>query len=508
MTTNIAAVTVHAFDGHLPVVAATVAGWRDDVAVIVLACAAGLFVVAGVIRLDRWRLAGDPHSALVGCALVVMGALYLPLVGVAEISGALRHRDLGEALLRALVTFIAAGLVLGAVRAKPSRSRPRPTRLLPMLAGVVLLTFAALASAEMLLTRPLHHGSQTAQVLSVAMVLTWLTLALVVRKQAPQRPWSRRTPPLFGALAVAEAFYGWDPGAPGGTAAALIVCTGVAAAAAWSASKYLDLDLHQTEHTIDSLRETLRGARDETVELTEWRAHLVHDATNAVAGLRAALDVLNARQGAVDPASASLCTAATEEARHLDHLLHRAPDAPAEPFDAAAVVRSVGETARALGQDVSVSARAAPAVGRPGDLVVVLKNLLTNAARHAPGAPVHLGVEQVGRQLRVVCRDHGPGIDPGLAPHVFERGVRGPESDGSGLGLYGARMLMREQGGDLVLERVPSGARFVATLPAATRASATTAETTRSGRPRTGVPAQRRAPQGAARAGAREETQP
>lgn len=121
----------------------------------------------------------------------------------------------------------------------------------------------------------------------------------------------------------------------------------------------------------------------------------------------------------------------------------------------------------------------------------MVKNLLTNAARHAPGAPVHLGVERAGRRVRVVCRDHGPGIDPALAPHVFERGVRGAQSEGSGLGLYGARMLMREQGGDLVLERVPTGTRFVATLPATT--SAVVTGPVAPARRTPGIPVQRRA---------------
>jgi signal transduction histidine kinase len=50
--------------------------------------------------------------------------------------------------------------------------------------------------------------------------------------------------------------------------------------------------------------------------------------------------------------------------------------------------------------------------------------------------------------------------------HVFERGYHGAGSPGEGLGLHGARVLMREQGGELALDPTGPGARFVLTLPA------------------------------------------
>ncbi|HEX2895927.1 MAG TPA: HAMP domain-containing sensor histidine kinase [Marmoricola sp.] len=442
-------------------------GWRDDLAVVLLGCAAALFVVAGVVRLARWRLAGDPHSALVGSALIVMGGLYLPLVGIARVGGALSHRDVGEALVRALVTTIAVVLVLRGMHMTTVRALDRPTRLLPLLSVTVLAVFVALAAGEAALPHPLPGGPEAARLLSTAMVTGWVALAVVVHVDGSERPWARRASPLFAGLAVAEALYGLRPGSAVSSGAALALCTVVAALAAWSAKRDLEETLRQTARTIGSLSQTLREVRNQAVELTEWRDHLVHDASNAVAGLQAALDVLDARQGSADPAAARLCHAATQEVRHLDHLLHRTPGEPVGPFDAGAVVRSVAVTARALGQELTLHDRSALAIGRPGDLVTVLKNLLVNAARHAPGARVELGVTQVGQQVRVVCWDSGPALGPALADRAFERGVRGSASTGSGLGLYEARALMRGQGGDLVLETAATGKRFVATLPAA-----------------------------------------
>jgi signal transduction histidine kinase len=487
MGTNTTAAHVAAIHDHLLVQSSVVRAWRDDVAVLALACAAALFVVAGVVRLARWRLAGDPHSALVGSALIVMGGLFLPVLGIAEVGGALDHRELGEALIRALASLIVAGLVLRALRSRSVHPFERPARLLPLLAVVVLAAFGALAAAEAALVQPVPHGPEAAQVISVALALGWLVLAAAVLRRDPGRPWSRRTAPSFCALALAEAAYGHQPGATLGTAVALTACMGVAALAVRSANLDLEGALHQNERTIGSLSQTLREVRGQAVELSEWRAHLVHDADNAVAGIRAALDVLDARQGASDPPAARLCRAATEEIQHLDHLLHRTADEPAAPFDVAAVVRRVALTASALGQEVYYQGDRAVAVGRPNDLVVTLKNLLVNADRHAPGSPVDLVVEQRGDQVRILCRDRGPGVDPQTAGGIFERGVRGPVSTGSGLGLHEARTLMRSQGGDLVLAPRGPGACFVATLPTAALPASPLPAPPRS----VGIPAQR-----------------
>ena len=441
--------------------------WREDLAVLMLGCAAALFVVAGVVRLARWRLVRDPLCALAGSALIVMGGLYLPLVGIAAVGGALQHRALGEASVRMVVTCITVSLVVRGVYATADRASDRPAYLLPLLSLTVLLVFGALAAAEAAMPRPVPGGPEGARVLSAAMTAAWTLLAVVVRRQNSHLHWSRRSAPLFAALAVAEAAYGQAPGSTLGTGAALLICTAVAILSVRSANIDLNRALRQTERTIGSLSDALRDIRSQAVELTEWRTTLVHDAGNAVAGLRAALEVLDQRQASADPPTAGLCHAAVEEVRHLDHLLHRSPDQYTQVFDAAAVVHSTGECARSLGADLTIDARPAIALGRPGDLVAVLKNLLANADRHASGAGIDLTVERTPDVVRIVCSDGGPGLDEHTARHAFERGFRGPGSAGFGIGLHEARALMRAQGGDLVLDPDVPGACFVATLPAA-----------------------------------------
>ncbi len=89
----------------------------------------------------------------------------------------------------------------------------------------------------------------------------------------------------------------------------------------------------------------------------------------------------------------------------------------------------------------------------------VLANLVANAIRHTPpGGRVTLAgsVEADGRWVRLEVIDTGPGIDPGLLPHVFDRFVKGETSRGSGLGLAIARQLVLAHGGEITAASGPS----------------------------------------------------
>jgi signal transduction histidine kinase len=73
--------------------------------------------------------------------------------------------------------------------------------------------------------------------------------------------------------------------------------------------------------------------------------------------------------------------------------------------------------------------------GAPARISRALSNLIDNAAKWSPaGGAVHITV----RDGAVTVRDHGPGIDPGDLPHLFDRFYRSSRArtmPGSGLGL-------------------------------------------------------------------------
>ena len=103
----------------------------------------------------------------------------------------------------------------------------------------------------------------------------------------------------------------------------------------------------------------------------------------------------------------------------------------------------------------------------PVRLKEVLANLVANAIRHTPAGgsvTVSESIADPWLELRVV--DTGPGVDPALLPHVFDRFVKTPGSGGSGLGLAIARSLMEAHGGTLEVEVTGSaGTTFRARLP-------------------------------------------
>jgi len=119
--------------------------------------------------------------------------------------------------------------------------------------------------------------------------------------------------------------------------------------------------------------------------------------------------------------------------------------------------------------------------GRPG-LVCdrfrvhhIIRNLVENACKYSPaGSPVLVRASVEGGGLTVEVLDRGPGIPEGLESTIFERFRRLGDADkacvgGTGLGLYIARRLARDVGGEISVgastEGGWTGARFVAWLP-------------------------------------------
>lgn len=98
----------------------------------------------------------------------------------------------------------------------------------------------------------------------------------------------------------------------------------------------------------------------------------------------------------------------------------------------------------------------------------VVTNLLQNAldAVEGQGSPaVVIGVAAKGEQGVLWVQDNGPGIDPASQDAVFEAHVTSKgDSGGSGLGLFIARSLAEEAGGQLRAHSHNEGARLVMSL--------------------------------------------
>ncbi|WP_018230623.1 sensor histidine kinase [Methyloversatilis universalis] len=89
-----------------------------------------------------------------------------------------------------------------------------------------------------------------------------------------------------------------------------------------------------------------------------------------------------------------------------------------------------------------------------GALHSVVDNLVRNAVAYGrEGGRVDIVLRRVGDTLQLDVADDGPGLDPALQPHLFERFRRGAgtHAPGAGLGLAIVREAVRRLGGQIVL---------------------------------------------------------
>jgi signal transduction histidine kinase len=149
----------------------------------------------------------------------------------------------------------------------------------------------------------------------------------------------------------------------------------------------------------------------------------------------------------------------------------------------------VAEVVQALGKDpsqrrlsVDLALPAAPLLARYdlGVLKTVLRNLLDNAAKYG-GAdqPVRVAVARQGQWAAIEVRDQGIGLAAEEREKIFQKFYRVGEemvrqTEGTGLGLYLARELVRQVGGSITAESpgVGRGTTFRVTLPLSTEDSA------------------------------------
>jgi two-component system sensor histidine kinase MprB len=95
--------------------------------------------------------------------------------------------------------------------------------------------------------------------------------------------------------------------------------------------------------------------------------------------------------------------------------------------------------------------------GVPSTIARAVSNLLDNAAKWSPpGGKVEVAVQDG----QVVVRDHGPGIDAGDLPYVFDRFYRSADArrlPGSGLGLAIVKQVAEAHGGRVDAECTEDG---------------------------------------------------
>ncbi|KEO61007.1 hypothetical protein DT23_11510 [Thioclava indica] len=106
----------------------------------------------------------------------------------------------------------------------------------------------------------------------------------------------------------------------------------------------------------------------------------------------------------------------------------------------------------------------------------ILANVISNAMAYAGSGPIRIMFEmQSTTRLRVYLRDDGPGFAPDKLATLFDRGQRGAQAhrrDGDGLGLFIARSLTHQLGGEITARnRREGGAEIALDVPLSTAPS-------------------------------------
>ncbi|MFW6018630.1 MAG: ATP-binding protein [Halapricum sp.] len=124
-----------------------------------------------------------------------------------------------------------------------------------------------------------------------------------------------------------------------------------------------------------------------------------------------------------------------------------------EPKDLRDVLESVVETVRSQYESLTIEFEPDEFDYRVygGDLLdSVFQNVLSNAAVHNEGEiTVSMAIEETPSKVIVTMADDGSGIPEAIRDELFEMGQKGPDSNGTGLGLGFVRALIESYGGSV-----------------------------------------------------------
>jgi signal transduction histidine kinase len=188
---------------------------------------------------------------------------------------------------------------------------------------------------------------------------------------------------------------------------------------------------------------SLRPARRAVAQQRDFIADAAHELRTPLAVIKASASHALSRERTAEEYAQAL--------HEIEHAAERATLGVGE--EVAASVRLDG---------VTISAEEGEALVVQADYALlrqVVENLTRNAAARAATVRLSTSVHEQWGELRV--DDDGPGFDPDVLPHVFDRFRRGDAKGSSGLGMAIAKSIIEAHGGRIEARNRPEGGATV-----------------------------------------------
>jgi signal transduction histidine kinase len=256
-------------------------------------------------------------------------------------------------------------------------------------------------------------------------------------------------------------------------------------------SKIVPREIRRLTDSSRTLMENVAAAHKRDMEVSQVKSDFIstaaHQFRTPLTGIRWALEALEASELTKD--QHELVKNAADKSRELVGIVGTLLDISAiesgkykyvfEPLELSKFLSDISRDFQELAKTRGVNLYFAdieqvPAVRADKERIRwVLNNLIENAIRYTPsGGAVTLSVSQGSGRIFVKVHDTGIGISAKDSSNIFERFFRAEnavskESQGNGLGLYIARTIATDHGGDLNFEANQDGpgTTFTLSLP-------------------------------------------
>ncbi|GGV83000.1 two-component sensor histidine kinase [Streptomyces gelaticus] len=222
------------------------------------------------------------------------------------------------------------------------------------------------------------------------------------------------------------------------------------------------------------LQESVAELRQAEVRARRFASDVSHELRTPLAGMLAVTEVLDEDAAQLNPDTAAAVRLISAETGKLATLVEdlmeisrfdaKAADLHLDEVDVAEAIRKTLQSRRWEDRVQAELPEGIRAMIDPRRFDVVVANLVGNALRHgAEPVAVRLRTERQGAAERLVVEvaDSGPGIDPAVLPHIFDRFYKADaartRSAGSGLGLAITQENVRLHGGTVRAAGGPGG---------------------------------------------------